>query len=118
MPPHLVAKAAAAVSPAGFERLHELLFEAYFVRNRDITDFSVLEQLWQEAQLPAERFEEWQNPAWAQLVAEEYNEAIEHGTGGVPAVRWLGGFGVLVGAQPESVYRRWVEKLAETIAAS
>ena len=103
MPPHLVAKAAAGVSDQAFERIHALLFEAYFERNRDITDWVVLEELWSEAGLPAERFAEWQSPAYAEKVAEEYNEALEHGTGGVPAVRWEGGFGVLMGAQPESV---------------
>ena len=117
LPPHLVAKAARAVSEEAFEALHGRLFEAYFEHNRDITHLEVLRSLWLASGLPEDRFEEWRRPEYQQQVWSEHAEAIDQGASGVPAVRWQGGYGVLMGAQPEGVYQRWIERLQEKLRA-
>lgn len=111
IPPHLVAKAAARISAEAFETLHEGLLDAYFRKNRNITDDVVLLDLWRQSGLEEADFESRQDPTLLEDVLAQHQEAIEHGASGVPAVRAEGQFGVLMGAQPVEVYRRWLEKL-------
>jgi predicted DsbA family dithiol-disulfide isomerase len=113
VPPQLVAKAAARMDAEAGEALHDLLFDAYFRRSRDITDDRVLRDLWQRAGLAPERFDERDDPELLRLVGAEFEEALGHGASGAPAVRMDGAYGVLMGAQPIAVYRRWIEKMAE-----
>jgi predicted DsbA family dithiol-disulfide isomerase len=117
MPPHLLAKAAARLGPGAFADLHWLLLEAYFFENRDITAAAVQEELWQRAGLPAADLRRREDPSLRQQVLDEHREALEHGAGGVPAVRLESGFGVVMGAQPAAVYRRWVERAAAPFSA-
>lgn len=115
VPPLLVSKAAERIDRDAWRRLHWLLLEAYFRDNRDVTSDPVLGALWVEAGLPAERFEERADPALAEEVVHDHNEALEHGATGVPAVRLAAGFGVLTGAHSVDVYRQWVERAAEVL---
>jgi predicted DsbA family dithiol-disulfide isomerase len=110
VPPHLVAKAAATLGDAAFERMHERLLRAYFSENRDITDPDTLRVLWREAELPDDAFARVSDPELAQAVIAQHNEAIEHGVDGVPAVRMEGREGVVIGAQPVELYRRWIDR--------
>ena len=110
VPPHLVAKAAARLGGPAFQAVHRLLLESYFSRNRDITSSSVLREIWSEAGLPCDQIASWQRPDLLEAVIRQHNEAIEHGAGGVPAVRMEGSFGVVTGAQPLEAYRDWVNK--------
>jgi predicted DsbA family dithiol-disulfide isomerase len=110
VPPHLVAKAAATLGDAAFERMHALLLRAYFSENRDITDPETLRAIWREAELPDDAFARASDRGLAQIVIEQHNEAIEHGVDGVPAVRMAGREGVVIGAQPPELYRRWINR--------
>ena len=118
VPPHLVAKAAGRLGPEAFENVHERLLDAYFSKNRDITDDGVLLDVWRQSGLPSADFESRQDPSLLDEILGQHQEAIEHGASGVPAVRASGPalragdhYGVLMGAQPVEVYHRWLEKL-------
>jgi len=106
-----VAKAAARIDATAGEALHDGLFDAYFRRSRDITDDAVLRDLWQRAGLDPARFAERDDPALLTEIRREFEEALAHGASGAPAVRMDGAYGVLMGAQPIEIYRRWIEKV-------
>jgi predicted DsbA family dithiol-disulfide isomerase len=108
-----VAKAAARIDPAAGEAMHEALFDAYFRRSRDITDDRVLQGLWRGVGLDPVRFVERDDPELLRRVGAEFEEALANGANGAPAVRMEGAWGVLMGAQPLEVYRRWIEKVKE-----
>jgi predicted DsbA family dithiol-disulfide isomerase len=110
VPPHLVAKAAAALGPAAFRALQERLFHAYFAESRDVTDPATLLALWREAGLPPEEFERAADPALLRRVLQEHQEALERGITGVPTVSIEGNEAFVTGAQPLELYRRWVER--------
>jgi predicted DsbA family dithiol-disulfide isomerase len=112
VPPHQVAKAAARIDAASGDALHDALFDAYFRKSRDITDDRVLRDLWGGVGLDAARFDERDDPALLRRIAEEFEEALANGAAGAPAVRMEGAWGVLMGAQPIEVYRRWIEKVS------
>lgn len=111
VPPHLVAKAAARLGPDAFRKMHDRLLRAYFGENLDITDTDRLRALWDEVGLDPEAFETSRDPALLEATIDEYNEALEIGATGVPAVRPDGSPAVIVGAHPISLYRRWIERL-------
>lgn len=114
VPAHQVAKAAASVSPEAFRKIHARLMTAYFAENRDISSFSVLRSLWDAENLPSEAFEVSHSDEIRELIFSEFEEARELGATGVPALRRSDNQAVVVGAHPESLYRRWIEKsLAE-----
>lgn len=111
VPPHLAAKAAAAIGPDAFERLHDRLLHAYFAENRDITSRATLESLWAELGLPASGLARGRDPEVLQRVLAEHNEAVDMGLNGVPAVRVADTDLLVMGAQPLATYRRWIERL-------
>jgi predicted DsbA family dithiol-disulfide isomerase len=111
IPPHLVAKAAAALDAESFEKIHERLLKAYFTENRDISKNNVLKALWEEVDLPLDAYETRNDPEILEQVVAEHNESLKNGVSGVPAVMVEGVPGVLVGAQEEDVYRRLVRHL-------
>jgi predicted DsbA family dithiol-disulfide isomerase len=114
VPPHLVAKAAAAIDRGAFRRLHERLLHAYFAENRDISSGDTLVELWADADLPREEFARVADPEHLQAVIDEHNEAIRLGVNGVPAARMEGNEACVTGALPIETLRRWVQR---TIAA-
>ena len=109
-PAHLVAKAAAALGPEAFARIHPALLNAYFVENRDISREETLAALWRDAGLPEAALARAEDPELLRSVLAEHDEAIELGVGGVPAVRLSGGDVAITGAQPIEGYRRWIQK--------
>ncbi len=113
IPPHLVAKAAAALGDDAFQRMHERLLEAYFFENRDITNDDVLRALWRECDLAAADFDRRDDPATLQTVLREHSEALELGVTGVPAVRAADDTAVITGAHPYQLYERWIARLSE-----
>jgi predicted DsbA family dithiol-disulfide isomerase len=117
LPPHLVAKAAAALGEAPGRRMRERLFLAYFSESRDVTEAATLHALWRELELPERAFEHAGEPALARQVWAEHEEALALGATGVPAVRLADSDFVLVGAQPEAVYLRWLRRAVEAPAA-
>jgi predicted DsbA family dithiol-disulfide isomerase len=113
VPPHLVAKAAAALGRDAFERVHRALLRAYFEENRDISSPATLRALWLEAGLPEGELARAADPDLLKRVGEEHNQAIELGVGGVPAVQMEGGDAAITGAHPAELYRRWIRKRLE-----
>lgn len=107
VPAHLAAKAAAELGEEPGRRMRTRLFRAYFAESRDISDEAVLRALWDELGLPPAGFERIHDPALAQRVRDEHEEALALGASGVPAVRVADQDFVLVGAQPEAIYQRW-----------
>lgn len=117
VPPHLVAKAAAALGDEEGRRMRERLFRAYFAESRDITDRATLRALWSEALLPDGAFASCDDPEHRLRVLADHEEAQALGATGVPAVRLAGEDFVLVGAQPEAVYLRWLRRAIEARVA-
>ena len=118
VPPHRVAKAAAALSPDAFRRIHARLLAAYFSENRDVTDAGTLRELWCEVGLPESEFARSEDPALLERILDEHNEALEVGVTGVPAVRMADDDVAIVGAHPVSLYRRWIAKRRTAAGAS
>ncbi len=118
VPPHLVAKAAAALGADEGRRIRERLFRAYFAESRDISDRATLRALWSEAGLPDDAFAHCDDPVHARRVLEDHQEAQALGANGVPAVRLADEDFVLVGAQPEAVYLRWLRRVLEARVAT
>jgi predicted DsbA family dithiol-disulfide isomerase len=110
VPPHQVAKAAARVSPEAFRKIHEHLMTAYFSENRDISSFEVLRSIWDAENLPSDAFEVSHCEEVRSLIFHEFEEARALGATGVPALRRSDNQAVVVGAHPEALYRRWIEK--------
>ena len=114
VPAHRVAKAAARVSPEAFRKMHVRLMTAYFAENRDISSYDVLRGLWDGEGLPGDAFEVAHSDEIRVLIFREYEEARELGATGVPAMRRADNDAVIVGAHPESLYRRWIERSLAT----
>jgi predicted DsbA family dithiol-disulfide isomerase len=111
VPPHLVAKAAAALGDEAFRRMHLRLMRAYFSENRDVTDAGVLRELWLEQDLPEADFARREDPALLEQVLDEHAAAQEAGATGVPAVQLQGNDAIIVGAHPLELYRRWLNRV-------
>ena len=117
VPPHVVAKAAAALGDEHGRRMHLRLFRAYFAESRDITDRATLRALWSETQLPDAAFASCDDPVYTRRVLADHEEAQELGATGVPAMRLADQDFVLVGAQPEAVVLRWLRRAIEARVA-
>ena len=110
LPPHQVAKAALRVSSDAFRKIHDRLMTAYFAENRDISSFDVLRSIWQSEGLPSEAFDVSHSEEIRSQIFKEFAEARDLGATGVPALRRADNDAVIVGAHPEALYRRWIEK--------
>lgn len=110
IPPHLTAKAALALGAKAGAQMRERLFRAYFSENRDISADDTLRALWEQLDFPRADFEKRLDPALERAVQDEHREAIECGATGVPAIRLAEHEFVLMGAQPEALYKRWFER--------
>ncbi len=108
LPAHLVAKAAQALGEEPGASIRVRLFRAYFAENRDISSETTLRELWRDLALPERGFEE--RGRWTDRVESEHREAVDCGATGVPAVRLATHEFVVMGAQPQAVYRRWFER--------
>jgi predicted DsbA family dithiol-disulfide isomerase len=110
VPAHAVAKAARAVGEDAGSRMRDRLFRAYFTESRDISDRAELAALWREAGLESDAFAASEDPAIVRQVFADHEEAIAFGATGVPAARLAEHDFVIVGAQPEAVYQRWLTR--------
>jgi len=110
VPPHLAAKAAAQFGPDAFTRMHDALLDAYFVQNRDVTREATLRALWSEVGLPDAAFDRLSDPAIADQVIAEHNDAVRSGITSVPAAMLAGSDAAIPGALPMDVYRRWIDR--------
>jgi predicted DsbA family dithiol-disulfide isomerase len=113
IPPHRVAKAAATLGEAAFERIHGRLLHAYFAENRDITAIETLREIWKEAELPPEEFTRSEDRALVEAILREHKEALAAGASGVPSVRRADQDVAVTGAFPVEFYRRWVLRALE-----
>ena len=117
IPAHRVSKAASRVGPEAFTAMHERLMKAYFAENRDISCMENLRALWDEIGLPGDGFEVAGESELLDEILADHREAQEFGATGVPAVRLDGNPAVIVGAHPMDLYRRWVDRSLERVAA-
>ncbi len=111
VPPHLLAKAAAAIGTDAFRAVHQSLLRAYFTDNRDITDRDTMLAIWLENDLPRAGFDRIEDPAIEQAVLEEHREAMRIGITGAPSIRAADNDTAALGAFPMETYRRWVQRL-------
>ena len=118
IPPHLVAKAAASLGDDCFRDIHHRLLRAYFSENRDITAPATLRAIWCEAGLPEAEFERRESPALLEETLGQHAEAVERGITGVPATAVVGSGAHVLGAQPEDLYRHWIQRLQAGILDS
>lgn len=129
VPAHVVSKAAKRLGPEAFSSMHDRLMEAYFGENRDISRMEVLRALWDELELPGEVFDGIdgmdgidgtdgrEGSELLDAVLADHREALDCGATGVPAVRLEGNPAVIVGAHPVELYRRWVDRSLDRLAA-
>ena len=94
-----------------FSAVHRRLFEAYWVRDRDIGDERVLIEEGIDAGLDQDEIvDALRNGRYLQRIEEQTRVALELGAGGVPA--WLIDQRVLVpGAQPHEIFAQVLERL-------
>jgi predicted DsbA family dithiol-disulfide isomerase len=111
VPPHLVAKAAAALGADSFRAIHERLMRAYFGESRDITSAATLRAIWSEAGLPESEFGRSEAPGLLEETLRQHEEAVSQGVTGVPASGVAGGGVFVVGAHPADLYRHWIRRL-------
>lgn len=111
IPAHLAAKAAARLGPDAFRHMHDRLLVAYFGENQDISDTDTLARLWKEIGLDPDAFAAHEDPALLRQVIDEHNRAIELGVSGVPSVLIAGQDVPIAGAQPLTLYRRWLDRV-------
>ena len=118
VPAHAVAKAARALGAEAGARMRDRLFRAYFTESRDISDSATLAALWREAGLAAEAFAASEDPTVVEQVFADHEEAIAFGATGVPAARLAEHDFVIVGAQPEAIYQRWLTRALAAASAA
>jgi predicted DsbA family dithiol-disulfide isomerase len=117
VPPQCAAKAAARLSKEAFRAFHQKLMTAYFNENRDISNRDELLDLWTDLGLAKGAFSAMDSPEIEAEVMAEFEEAKSMSATGVPGLRRADNDIIIVGAQPEAIYRRWFEKsLADGIA--
>jgi predicted DsbA family dithiol-disulfide isomerase len=94
----------------GGAAIHQLLFEAYFVHNRNIGDIDVLVEIAHAAGLdPAEARKVIEERRFEAEVDENWERSRAYGITGVPTYV-AKGYGV-VGAQPYEVLEEFLDKL-------
>ncbi len=113
VPAHRVAKAAARIGPEAFRGMHARLMRAYFTESRDISSEAVLRDLWAAEGLCEADFAISHSPEIEAQVLREHAEAQAEGAGGVPAIKRIDNDAVIVGAHPEALYRRWIDRSLE-----
>ncbi len=119
IPPNVAVKAAGWQGE--LERYHMALMHAYFARNLNVTARENILRVAAECGLDTGRFEnDFDDPALAEQVLSEHNEAVELGISGVPCVVLEGGSPsnarhedalLLPGSQDRAVYRNVIHKL-------
>lgn len=113
VPAHRVAKAAARLGPEAFRAMHARLMSAYFTENRDISSLDELRGLWAEQGFPVAAFDVALGDDVEAEILADHEAARILGANGVPAIRRVDNEAVIVGAHPEALYRRWIERSLE-----
>lgn len=94
----------------GGEKLHDALFKAYFVTNRNIGDPDVLLDIVKSVELDAESAgKALEERSFSDAVDDDWARARQYGITGVPTYV-AGGYGV-VGAQPYEVLEQLMTEL-------
>jgi len=105
-----------AVKPEGkskFYRLHEALFESYFVEQKNIGDRNVLRQIAYDCGIDDAVIDDaWSNERYRQSLLQNYNTARQHGIQSVPS--FIFGEQVLTGVVDEDVFRKAAELTIST----
>jgi predicted DsbA family dithiol-disulfide isomerase len=129
MPPAIAVKAAArqeaamaklhpALSGDDTAGYHLALMRAYFLRNLNVSARAVIELVARECGLDLKQFaRDLDDPALADQVVAEHNEAVELGIAGVPCVVVAEDF-AMPGAQQREFYINIVRKLVSRQGAS
>ncbi len=89
LPAAIASKTAATYGPETWQRYHNQLLKAYFIENRDISNSDELLQVAEESNIDKDTFEEVRTTNeenFTKQVFDEYNEALNNGVNGVPAV--------------------------------
>ncbi|MBI5506032.1 MAG: DsbA family protein [Deltaproteobacteria bacterium] len=109
VPPAVAVKAAAR--QGAFSRYHTALMHAYFAENRNVTSSETIAAVARQCGLDLEIFaRDMIDPALAQEVIADHNEAVALGIHSVPCVVLDGGF-QMPGAQERALYRSVIEKV-------
>ena len=99
---------AESVKPEGrtkFYRLHEALFESYFVEQKNIGDRNVLRQIAHDCGIDDAIIEDaWSNDRYRRSLSQNYNSARQHEIQSVPS--FIFGEQVLTGVVDEDVFRK------------
>jgi predicted DsbA family dithiol-disulfide isomerase len=118
VPSAVAVKAAARQNHGAFDRYHHALMHAYFARNRNVSSREVILDVARECELDLDAFtSDLDDPALAEEVVADHNEAVELGISGVPCVVLGSGF-LIPGAQERAVYINIVRKLVARQGAS
>ena len=101
------------MGPEAFRVMHSRLMSAYFTDSRDISSERVLQDLWAAEGLPEAAFAVSREAKVEEAIFRDHDEAKEWGANGVPAIRRIDNDAVIVGAHPEALYRRWIDRSLE-----
>jgi predicted DsbA family dithiol-disulfide isomerase len=115
VPPHVAAKAVAAVAPDSYRSFHRGLMSAYFTHNQTISDWDVLQDIAERAGVDRDELlatVQANEQDIIQLVIDEHNEAINHGITAVPTTV-IAGVLPVPGAQDVDTLEMWVNRLIE-----
>lgn len=93
--------------------MHARIMEADFAENRDISSMDVLKGLWSELPLPGKTFSFADSEEIKAAIFRDFEEAREYEATGGPAIRRIDNDAAIVGAHPEELYRRWIDRSLE-----
>lgn len=106
-----LAESARAAGRERFYRLHEALFDAYFIQQKNIADRAFLSTLAHSCEIPDELVQQaWQNPDIEKRLQQNFQLAHRYHVEGVPG--FLFGDKLLSGVVSERTLREAAEELA------
>ena len=115
LPAQVAQKIISAEAPEYADAMHHRLLEAYFKRNLDISDWSVLAHIANEVGFGEAKFSslvDTQRLGISKEVIDEHNEAINQGIMSVPTVL-INHVLPVPGAQETETYINWISRLLE-----
>ena len=115
LPAQVAWKASALFGPEVQDAYHEALLDAYFTKNRNIADWTILVDIAEQVGIDRAEFTarlEENKQHFASWVIDEHNSAIRDGITAVPTVV-IGDVFPVPGAQDAETYIRLVERFIE-----
>jgi len=115
LPAQVAQKIILAEAPEYAESMHHKLLEAYFKKNLDISDWSVLANIANEVGFDEVKFSslvDAQRLELSKKVIDEHNEAVDQGITSVPTVL-INHVLPVPGAQETETYINWISRLIE-----